>query len=70
MPRERRSKYFWPASAMNSEDMALLYAARESSRPRVPISELIAIAIRKTYGHAQTAQSEPQPETQPERKAA
>jgi hypothetical protein len=72
VPRERRSKYFWPASAITPDEMALLYAARETSRPRVvSISELIARAIRKTYGHVQTAQSEPQPEPQPEeRKAA
>ena len=52
MPRGRRSKYFWPASAITPADMALVHTARETSRPRVPISELIARAIRQTYGQA------------------
>lgn len=64
-----QSKYFWPASAITPADMALLHAARESSRQRVPISALIAQAIRQQYGQnvSETAQ---QTETQPERKAA
>jgi hypothetical protein len=50
MTHGRRSKYFWPASAITPADMALVYAVRESSQPRVPISELIARAIRQQYG--------------------
>ena len=46
----RRSQYFWPASAITPQDMALLYRAREQSQARVPISELIAMSIRRTYG--------------------
>lgn len=66
MPRPRRSKYFWPASAITPDDMALLHAARESSQPRVPISRLIAQAIRNQYG-----QIVPEPaQATPERKAA
>jgi hypothetical protein len=50
MTSGRRSKYFWPASAITAADMALVYAARESRSPRVPITELIATAVRQTYG--------------------
>jgi DNA-directed RNA polymerase subunit H (RpoH/RPB5) len=32
--------------------MAALYAVRESSRPRIPISDLIARAVRAQYGKA------------------
>jgi predicted NAD-dependent protein-ADP-ribosyltransferase YbiA (DUF1768 family) len=35
MTRGRKSKYFWPASAITLADMALVYAARESRSPRV-----------------------------------
>ena len=71
MTEGRRSKYFWPASAITPADMALLHAARESTQPRVPISELIARAIRQTYGQA-TIVPLPAPEPQPrnERNAA
>jgi hypothetical protein len=68
VPRERQSKYFWPASAISEADMALVYAARESAQPRVPITQLIARAIRKTYGQASLVARQTQPE--PERKAA
>jgi hypothetical protein len=61
------NRYPWPASGVGNDEMAILHAVRESSRPRVPISELIKQAIRKTYGQVQTAQPEPQPE---ERQAA
>ena len=52
MPQDRPSKYEWPASALTKGDMALLHAARESSRPRIPISDLIAQAIRAQYANA------------------
>ncbi len=66
---KQQSKYFWPASAITPADMAILHAARESSKQRVPISALIARAIRQQYGQTlpETAR---QTETQPERKAA
>jgi hypothetical protein len=51
MPREP-SKYFWPSSGLRSSvEMDLLYRARESSTPRIPITRLIARAVRATYGH-------------------
>jgi len=45
-------RYSWPASAISQHDMALLYAARESTRTDkiVPISVLVAQAIRQVYG--------------------
>ena len=51
MPRKQQSKYFWPASAITESDMALLYRARETSEPRVSISQHLARAVRHTYGH-------------------
>ena len=54
MPREP-SKYFWPSSGLRSSvEMDLLYRARESSTPRVPITQLIARAVRDTYGQPHT----------------
>ena len=53
MPREPQSKYFWPASAITESDMDLLYRAREASEPRVPITQLLARAVREK--HAATA---------------
>ena len=50
MPRQP-SKYFWPASAISESDMDLLYRARAQSAPRVPITQLLARAVRATYGH-------------------
>ena len=44
-----RYRYPWPASAITTDDMAILHAVRESSLPRLPITALIAIAVRKTY---------------------
>jgi len=51
MPREPQSKYFWPASAITEGDMALLYRAREQSPKRQPITQLLAHAVRETFGH-------------------
>jgi len=63
------SKYFWPASSLTEADLRLLYLARESSSPKVPITQLIAQAVRQTYGHLANRSIEfPQPEA--ERKAA
>jgi hypothetical protein len=70
VPREP-SKYYWPASAITPADMALLHAVRESSQPRVPISHLIARAIRQQYGQARVPDAPAEPLTHPsERKAA
>lgn len=71
MPRPTNTyRYPWPASAITPMDMALLHSVRESSEPRVPISVLVARAVRATYGQA--LQSKAQAITQPhnERKAA
>jgi hypothetical protein len=48
MPREP-SKYFWPASAITESDMDLLYRVRESTHKRIPITQLIARAVREAY---------------------
>jgi hypothetical protein len=42
-------RYPWPASALTPADMAKLHAVRESSHPRVPITDLIAHAVRQVY---------------------
>ena len=44
-------RYPWPASRLTPEEMALLYHARERSPSHFPITQLIAHAIRATYGH-------------------
>ena len=51
MPRKPQSKYFWPASAITEADMDLLYRARESSHDPIPITRLLAQAVRETFGH-------------------
>ena len=74
-------RYPWPASAISPIEMAILHRIRESSRPRVPITRLIAQAIRHQYSQCSqfgqvtettlTAQHpEPESEPQPERRAA
>ena len=45
-------RYPWPASGLNDQDMRLLYRAREEARPRIPITRLVAEAVRKAYGQA------------------
>lgn len=45
-------RYRWPASSLSSQDMRLLYHARERTRPRIPITELVAEAVRQAYGQA------------------
>lgn len=69
MPREPQSKYFWPSSAITESDMDLLYRARESSDPRLPITQLLARAVRETYGHLAADMSHV-PETEGRRLAA
>jgi len=51
MSREPQSKYFWPASALSESDMDLLYRAREMLPVRRPITQLLAHAVRETFGH-------------------
>lgn len=43
-------RYPWPASALTPADMARLHAVREESSPRIPITELIARAVRMAFG--------------------
>lgn len=58
MPRPANTyRYPWPASAINSADMAVLHNVREYSEHRVPISVLVARAVRACYGH----QAQPRP---------
>ena len=45
------AKYIWPASGLKESDMALLHHVRESRNKRVPITKLLAQAVRETYGH-------------------
>ncbi len=52
------NKYQWPATAIGSEEMALLHSVRETSEPRTPITQLIARAIRAAYSDAATAITE------------
>ena len=47
--KSTRFRYPWPASAIGAADMRMLYEVRKASRPRVPISLLVARAIRETY---------------------
>jgi hypothetical protein len=42
--------YPWPASAISRAEMALLHRAREASKPRIPITELVRLAIVGAYG--------------------
>ena len=44
--------YPWPASALEPADMRLLHAARKRVQPRIPITELLAQAVRRAYGQA------------------
>ena len=54
-------RYPWPASALTRDEMAMLYHARERSPVRVPITELIAEAVRAAYGPGVTVPSSPPP---------
>jgi hypothetical protein len=60
--------YFWPASALTDEDMATLYRVRESLSPKIPITQLIAQAVRKVYMTVTVPAETPNPN--PERKEA
>lgn len=50
--------YPWPSSALNPADMRLLYLVRETAPTRIPINQLIALAVRQAYAAVAT---EPQP---------
>lgn len=50
--------YAWPAAAVTEKEMAILHAVRERTRPKIPITELIAHAIRETYCGAPVSVSE------------
>ena len=45
-------RYPWPASALSQDDMARLHAVRETGPDRVPITELIARAVRQAYAQS------------------
>ena len=51
-------RYQWPASALNEEDMAALYQARESDPERKPITLLIREAVQAMYGQKNQQQEE------------
>ena len=51
--------YPWPASALTGDEMAMLYHFRESHPDRIPITRLIADAVRAAYGSSQTVQLQP-----------
>ena len=52
-------RYPWPASALSREEMTLLFHARERSPGRVPITRLIAEAVRAAYGPGVAVPSSP-----------
>ena len=56
-------RYAWPASQLTPADMRQLYAARESHPDRLPITELVARAVRAQYGHLA---SKPEPSSKSE----
>ena len=51
-------RYPWPASALNPEDMAALYRARESDPERRPITQLVREAVQAMYGQQNQQQEE------------
>ena len=57
----------WPASALSPDDMARLHAVREAGPDRVPITQLIAEAVRRAYAQAPVI---PLPQPIPELKEA
>ena len=69
MSQDQQSNYYWPASGLTVADMALLYRVRESTDPRVPITRLVAQAVREQYGHV-VVDGAGQTSNQDKRKAA
>ncbi len=51
-------RYPWPASALDAEDMAALYQARESDTERKPITQLIREAVQAAYGSSNQQQED------------
>ena len=60
-------RYPWPASALTADDMARLHAVREAGPDRVPITQLIAQAVRLAYEQTPVI---PFPQPTPELKEA
>lgn len=54
-------RYPWPSSALTPDDMAILHRARARSPGRVPITQLIAEAVRAAYGPGVAVPSSPTP---------
>ncbi len=54
-------RYPWPASALTRDEMAMLYHARSRSSGRVPITQLIAEAVRAAYCLGVAVPSSPPP---------
>lgn len=52
-------RYPWQASAITPQDMALLHSVRETAAKRVPITALVAEAVRQCYGLSQTQNQTP-----------
>ena len=50
-------RYPWPASALTSDEMAMLHRARERSPDRIPITQLIREAVHVAFA----VPSSPQP---------
>ena len=62
--------YPWPASALSADDMRMLHGVREGHPRRVPITQLIAEAVRQTYGAVTTTQKETHEDYTPTSRAA
>ncbi len=63
-------RYPWPASAITPDDMQQLHAVREASPNSIPITQLIAEAVRYVYGTSKQSGSIESHETTPQREAA
>ena len=62
--------YPWPASALSADDMRMLHGVREGHPRRVPITQLIAEAVRQTYGATTANQEETHEDHTPASRAA
>ena len=58
-------RYPWPASTLSKADLKPLHAVRESSQPRVSITDLVAHAVRTTYGNQAAPNLRALPHTEP-----
>ena len=59
--------YAWPASRLTPADMKILHDVRENHSDHLPISELVALAVRAEYGHLA---SQPEVTTKQERETS